>query len=77
MKKYQEFKPKFFTWTNMLVFLLGIVFGDFAYEGGNLAVAVFLAVLYVGTFLVSNRVAFNKDNIEALHEEIEELKKNK
>ena len=77
MKKYQEFKPKFFTWTNMLVFLLGIGFGDFAYEGGNLAVAVFLAVLYVGTFLVSNRVAFNQDNIEALHEEIEELKKNK
>ena len=75
MKHYQEFKPKFFTWTNMFVFLLGIVFGNFAYSGGDFAVAVSVGVLYIGTFLVSNRAAFNNDNIEALHNEIEELKK--
>lgn len=77
MKKYQEFKPKFFTLTNMFIFLFGAMFGYFAYSLGNRAVAVSLAFLYVGTFLVSNRVAFNNDNIEALHNEIEELKKNK
>lgn len=75
MKKYQKFEPKFFTWTNMFIFLFGVMFGYFAYSGGNWAVAVSLAVLYAGTFIVSNRVAFNNDNIEALHNEIEELKK--
>lgn len=75
MKKYREFKPKFFTWDIMFAFLFGIMFGDFAYEGGNFAVAVSVGVLYIGTFLVSNRTAFNNENIEALHNEIEELKK--
>ena len=75
MKKYQEFKPKFFTWDNMLIFLFGVMFGYFAYSGGNWAVAVSLAAMYVGLCLISNRVAFNNDNIEALHDEIEELKK--
>ena len=75
MKQYQEFKPKVFTWDKMFIFLFGVMFGYFAYSGGNWAVAVSLAVLYVGTFIVSNRVAFNNDNIKALHDEIEELKK--
>ena len=74
MKQYQEFKPKVFTWDNIFIFLLGVMFGYFAYSGGNLAVAVSLAVLYAGTFILSNRVTFNNDNIEALHDEIEELK---
>ena len=75
MKQYQEFKPKFFTWTNMFVFLFGIMFGNFAYKGGDWAVAISVGVLYIGAFMTSNRVAFNNDNIEALHDEIEELKK--
>ncbi len=74
MKKYQEFKPKVFTWDKMFIFLLGIMFGNFAYKWGDWAVAVSVGVLYIGTFIISNRVAFNNDNIEALHDEIEELK---
>ena len=77
MKQYQKFKPKVFTWDNMFIFLFGVMFGYFAYSGGNWAVVVSLAFLYAGISLVSNRVAFNNDNIEALHNEIEELKKNK
>lgn len=75
MKQYQEFKPKLFTWNNLSVFLFGIMFGTFAYKGGDLVVAIYVGFLYIGAFIISNRVAFNNDNIEALHDEIEELKK--
>ena len=75
MKKYQKFKPKFFTWNNLSIFLFGVLFGSFAYKGGDLVVAIYVGFLYIGAFIISNRVAFNNDNIEALHDEIEELKK--
>lgn len=74
-KTYKEFKVEFFTWETLTTLLMSVFFGSFAYNGNPVIIAVWFGVLYFGSFALSDRINTNKENIEALHEEIEELKK--